>query len=403
MKDITKIGVIRETTTPPDRRVPLTPSAARELLSKYPNLEISVQPSALRSFKNHEYSRVGLHLQENLNDCDYLVGINEVKYTALLSGKKYMFFSQLDKKPRYNSELLMALRDKNITLIDYECLRDRDNLPVATFGYWGGVIGAYNGLRALGNRTKRFYLKPAHEFQNMEAMYEHLQKIQPNPGKIVITGGGRAAKGALQTLEQLHIKQVSPEEFLYQSFNEPVFCRLDPWHFMKHKNGKEFDTTHFLSYPSEYESTFLPYAHVADLYIAAHSWQSHSPVFMTRDDMRSGDFNISVIADIGCNVNGPLPSTLRTATIASPFYDYDPHSEKERKPFSDTQHITVMAVDNLAGELPRDTSEDFSRMLIDNVFPRLLNSDKEGFIQNATIIKDGEFTEPYKYLEKYTD
>lgn len=403
MKEKIKIGIIRETKTPPDRRVPLTPSAARELIEKFPNLEITVQPSELRSFKNNEYTREGFHLQENLSDCDFLMGVKEVKVQALIPEKTYLFFAHVAKKQSYNCDLLQEVLNQGITLIDYEYITRQNGSRVVAFGHWAGVVGAYNGLRAYGRRSGDFMLKPAHEFEDMETMYEDLRQQQLKPMKILITGGGRVAHGAMQTLEQLNIKQVSPGEFLNETFNEPVVARIDPWHYVKRKDGSEFNLQHFFNYPSEYESTFKPYTKVTDLFITAHFWHPESPVFITRKDMQEEDFRMKVIADASCDIKGPIASTVRASTIASPFYDYNPATGKEEKPFSSERHVTVMAVDNLPGELPRDASENFARMLIDNVIPNLIGEDTGGMITRGTIAKNGRLTPAYAYLQDYAN
>ena len=112
------------------------------------------------------------------------------------------------------------------------------------------------------------------------------------------------------------------------------------------------------------------------------------------------DFRISVIADVTCDMNGSIPSTTRSSSIEKPFYGYNPLTEKEDAPFSkDT--ITVMAVNNLPCELPRDSSEDFGKSLMERVLPSLLVEDKNGIIERATICKDGKLTPKYEYLKDY--
>ena len=123
---------------------------------------------------------------------------------------------------------------------------------------------------------------------------------------------------------------------------------------------------------------------------------------MTKEDMRSDDFNIKVIADVSCDIDGPVPSTIRVSTIAEPFYGYNPLTNKESEPF-DKESITVMAVDNLPGELPRDASEEFGRTLMDEILQSLLENDKKGIIERATIAKDGKLTNKFAYLQNYLE
>lgn len=398
-----KLGIIRETKNPPDRRVPLTPEAARKLLDTCPGLELAVQPSELRCFKNGEYTREQLHIQENLDDCTILMGVKEVRTEALIPDKTYLFFAHVAKKQPYNRKLLRAILEKNITLIDYEYLTRTSGERVVAFGHWAGVVGAYNGLRAYGLRTGRFDLQPAHEYRDMQSMYKDMG--QPDLGniKILVTGGGRVAHGALQTLRQLNLREVSPEDYLSQDFDEPVMARIDPQHYVARTDGKDFDLQYFFNNPQAHKSIFKPYTKVTDMLVTAHFWHPASPVFMAPEDMQEKDFRIGVIADISCDINGPIPSTLRASTIASPFYDYNPHTRHEEKALQDRNNITVMAVDNLPGELPRDASESFAGMLLDHVMDALLNGDTDGILARATIAQGGKLTTPYAYLQDYAD
>ena len=84
-----KLGVIRETKIPPDKRVPLTPKQCRELSDRCAGIEIFVQPSDYRCFSNEEYREKGIELKEDLSDCDVLMGVKEVKIDALLNNKTY--------------------------------------------------------------------------------------------------------------------------------------------------------------------------------------------------------------------------------------------------------------------------------------------------------------------------
>ena len=117
--------------------------------------------------------------------------------------------------------------------------------------------------------------------------------------------------------------------------------------------------------------------------------------------MRKEEFRISIIADISCDINGPIPCTLRASTIADPFYAYNPYLETEEQAFSRLTNITVMAVDNLPGELPRDASQDFGKQLIQNVLHDLLTGNESPMIRRATITENGELTSHYSYLKDY--
>ncbi len=397
-----KIGLLKETKTPPDRRAALTPRTAKMLKEKFNNVEVYIQPSELRAFRDEEYTALGLPLKEDLSDCDILLGVKEVKIDTLIPDKTYMFFAHVAKKQEHNKPLLKAMMDKRITMIDYEYLTDSNGRRLVAFGYWAGIVGAYNGMRAWMKRFEGIDLTPAHKFHDKKEMFEYISTIKiTKPFKIVITGGGRVGTGATETLKAFGIEEVFPEDFLTETFDRPVFTRLDPCHYVRHKDGKEFDLWHFFKHPEEYVSTFKAYTKVADMYIAAHFWHPLSPKFFTAEDTKRPDFNIKVVADISCDLDGPVGTTLRASTIDEPFYDFDPQTGTEKPAFSSDKHITVMAVDNLPGELPRDASEAFSEVLVEKIFPYLLGQDSEGVIERATILKNGQLTERFKYLEEW--
>ncbi len=393
------IGILQETKLPVDRRVALTPSSASALLRLYPEFEISVQSSQIRCFKDDEYREAGVKVTDDLSACDLLVGVKEVAISTLIPGKIYLFFSHTAKKQPYNRKLLQEIVKNKITLVDYEYLTGIDNVRLVAFGRWAGIVGAYNGLLGYGLRNKLFNLKPAHECHDISEMMAELEKVKLPPIKILITGGGRVANGALETIKPLRIKSVEPSAFLEQVFEEPVICQIEPWDYAKRKDGEDFDLQHFFYYPEEYDSVFYSYSRVTDLFIPCHYWDPRSPAFLTQEDYRKPDFNISLIADVSCDIKNPIASTIRASTIDKPFYGYDPATGLEGDPF-DIKNITVMAVDNLPGELPRDASVEFAEKLVESVFPAFIN-DRDGIIERATIVREGGLTRNFSYLEDF--
>lgn len=403
MRKRIRVGVLRETKNPPDRRVAITPRSGLKILEKFPDVSIYVQPSDIRCYGDAEYRGEGYFLTEDLRDCDILVGVKEVTLPTLIPGHTYMFFSHTAKKQPYNRRLLQEIVKRKITLIDYEYLTDPKNLRLVAFGHWAGVVGAYKALRARGMRTDFFDLPPASDCHDMAQMYNELRKVQLHPIKILVTGGGRVAKGAMQTIGVLKVRNVTAEEFLTQQFDEPVVCRLDPCDYVERTDGSSFDLDHFFKHPQEYRSTFKRYTKETDLFIACHFWDPQSPRFITAQDYKDEDFRIRVIADVSCDLNGPIASTMRASTIADSFYGYDRFNECETIPFVDKRNVTVMAVDNLPGELPRDSSDDFSNALLERVFESVFMDDKDGIIERATIVKKGELTPRFSYLKGYLE
>jgi len=401
MQKIT-LGIIRETKTPPDKRVPFTPAQCRSMLDRYEQLELIVQPSDYRCFSDSEYEEAGITLREDLSSCDILMGVKEVKRKALIDQKTYLFFSHTAKKQPYNRELLQEVAQKGIRLVDYEYLTDEQGIRVVAFGRWAGVVGAYNGLRGYGLAEGGYSLKPAFECFDLKELHQELLKVELGRQRILVTGGGRVAGGALEILEKAGVRKVEPEVFLKEEFEEAVYTRLDPWHYTRRLDGSSFNFAHFMEHPEKYENSILPFAKRTNLFMACHFWDPKSPLMLTRDVLARGELPISLVADISCDIDGPIASTIRASTIAKPFYGYDPVSGKEKDPF-EKGSITVMAVDNLPGELPRDASADFGSALMEHVIPELLEIKDTGMVERASIAANGSLTTTYDYLKDYLE
>jgi alanine dehydrogenase len=396
-----KIGVIREGKVPVDRRVPLTPQHVVQLTQKHPDFRVYVQASEARCYPDSSYQHLGIEVQEDVSDCDILLGVKEVPIPELVPEKTYFFFSHTIKEQPYNRQLLKDILKKKITLIDYEALTDQDGRRIVAFGRYAGIVGAYNGLLTYGLKHDLFKLRRAHECFDLEDLKSEYKKIALPPIKIVITGGGRVAHGAMEVLDSVGIRKVSPEEVLTGQFTEPVYAQLHSHHYNTHVAQPSSTDADFHAHPEDFRPNFLGYARQADLLIAGAYWDPRAPVLFTKEDLQDEKFKIKVIADITCDIEGSIPTTIRSTTIDKPFYDFDPHSLSEVTAFSGADNITVMAIDNLPNELPRNASEDFGRELINNVLPLFVEGDAEGVLERATISKDGELTSRYKYLESY--
>ena len=180
-----------------------------------------------------------------------------------------------------------------------------------------------------------------------------------------------------------------------------MYAHLNVDDYNAHRVHGGFSFTEFVADPAAFRSTFMEYGAHADLYIAGHFWSEGSPFLFTREDMRRPDWRIQVVADISCDVDGPVACTLRASTIADPLYGYDPRTERE-VPLGSPGSIAVMAVDNLPCELPRDASEGFGRELLDHVLPLLVEGDSDEVLFAATeTTLSGELNAPYRYLASY--
>jgi len=397
-----KLAIIREGKVPPDKRVPLTPHQCVEVMQKFPNVEIFIQSSQVRAFKDEEYAAMGLPVVDDISSCDIMMGVKEVNKQDLIPNKKYFFFSHTYKEQPYNRALLQTILDKKIQLIDYEVLKDANGARIIGFGRYAGIVGCYNGFLAYGKKHNLYTLKPANLCADRTELEEELTKIKlPSDMKIVATGFGRVGNGAREILKTIGITEVSSKEMLSQTFEEPVFASLDVHDYYAKADRSDFDKKAFFENGMGHISTFGRYLQVADLYIACHYWDSSSPFIISRHDLKEAGIKTTVISDISCDINGPIASTIRPSTIADPLYGYDPETESEVD-FMQEGAIGVQAVDNLPCELPKDASEDFGSALIEGVFPALFGEDTDRIIERASETNlEGELTEKFAYLQDY--
>ena len=281
------------------------------------------------------------------------------------------------KKQPYNRKLLQAIIKKNIQLIDWETITNSKGERLIAFGRFAGIVGCYNGLLGFGLKNNSYALKRAYLCEDRVEMENELVNLQlPNNFKLVITGSGRVAGGAIEVLEKTNIKRVSPIEFLKENFQYPVFTQLDVKDYVKRDDGKPFMKDEFFKDPTNHSSSFMAYAEKASLYVACHYWDNRAPFIFSREDVKNPNWNIKIIADVSCDIDGPVASTIRPSNIENPFYGYNPKLEKEVD-FENENAVGVMAVDNLPCELPKDSSEEFGKMFIDHVLEPLTGNDPE--------------------------
>ncbi len=244
-------------------------------------------------------------------------------------------------------------------------------------------------------------LKPANQCHDLEELERYLHAYPlPQDLRIVMTGGGRVGKGAMGVLERAGVKRIAPKDFLANECHAPAYTALGSSDLYVRDDGRPFDKETFHHDPRGHHADFLRYARKAQIYLACHFWDPRGPKILSKEDLRDPALTLQVIADVSCDIGGPIDSTLRASTIAKPFYGYDTDDGLERTAGS-AGTLTVMAVDNLPCELPRDASEAFGWDLMERVLPNLVGPDPEGMIDRATIAQNGQLTAAYAYLSSY--
>lgn len=397
-----KFGIIKERKNPPDRRVVFTPEELVRLKKEHPEAEIKVESSDIRIFTDEQYSNLGIEVVDDVSDCDVLFGVKEVPISELIPNKKYFFFSHTIKKQPHNRTLLKAILDKKIDLYDHETIVDSEFKRLIGFGRYAGIVGSYNGIRAFGIKFELFNLPKAETLPNKEALIERLKRLVLPPIKIVLTGEGKVGNGAREMLDAMKIKRVSVDNFLTKIYSEPVYTQIDVLDYNKRKDEKTSSKEDFYANPTFYKSDFERFTKVADIFMAGHFYGNDAPEILTREMLKANDCKIKVVADISCDVNGPIACTIKASTIAEPLFGYLPSEHKEVDVFHPAA-IVVMSIDNLPCELPKDASEGFGEMFMEHVVPAFFNGDKDGILKRAKITEKGHLTERFKYLQDYVD
>jgi alanine dehydrogenase len=395
------IGLIKEGKIPADNRVALTPAQCKWLTKNFDDIKIIVQPSSNRCFKDAEYSQAGLTLSDDLSDCDLLLGIKEVPIAQLMPNKKYMFFSHTKKMQPSNQALMQAMVQKNITLIDYECLEHKDGQRIIGFGFFAGIVGAHNGIMAYGKRTGAFNLERVFKIKDYRELIHTYFGLKLPPIKIAVTGSGRVAHGIVEIMNLMDAQEVEPDEFINSTFDYPVYVQLKGAHLYAHKLTGNYSRNHFHLHPEEYECLFNRYIAHADVLMNGIYWTKEMPRLFTMNEFLSDEFKITTIADITDDKNGSVPCNLGDSTIENPVYGIDKSTGQMIEAY-DKNGVDIMAIGNLPNELPRDASRYFGEQLIKYILEDIRQGGSE-LIEHATILDKGKLTSKFQYLNEYAN
>ncbi|MDA8886011.1 NAD(P)-dependent oxidoreductase [Bacteroidia bacterium] len=397
-----KIGLIREWKQPADKRVALTPELCLEFKKRHPKVELVVEKSPDRTYLESEYEKAGVLVVSDVTDCDVLIGIKEVPVDKLIPNKTYLFFSHTIKAQPYNRDLLQAILEKNISLIDYEPLTWKEGGRILGFGKWAGVVGAYNAFLTWGKKTGKFDLPPAYETNDYEKSMELLAQLDLGKTRVVYTGNGRVAQGIQEVLELMKIRETSPQEFISQPPRGAYFTQLTSWDLYHRKDGGDWDINHFYNNHKEYcceFDNFLPYT---DILINGFYWEDDLPALFSKKDTKSDNFNIQVIADITCDVEGSVPITMEATDIYNPTFGWSRKGQKQVEPYGENT-IDVMAVTNLPTEMPKNASTEFGTFMLDHIIPLLINGDEDGILKRARLTENGKLTDEFSYLQDFVE
>ena len=392
-----RIGILKETKTPIDNRVPITPEQASRL--QVMGIDVVVESSDIRAYTDDEYRARGITITPSLEKAggnfDLLLGVKEVAIDALIPNQHYVFFSHIAKMQPYNRGLLQSIMEKGITLTDYEYLTDEQGKRTVAFGFFAGAVGAYNTIRLYGIKYGAFSLDAPKPDWNIDTLCERIKAVLPIleafKVKIFVTGTGRVSDGAQYVLNHAGIRQQGRCSYILLCpdlifTNDGQYCG--------------YEREEFHRCPQAHISRFGDYIQLADILISCHYWDNHAPKVFTSAMMENPRNRIKVVGDVTCDINGGIDCTIRPSTHAEPFYDYNPWKRCEEPFLHDKRNISVMAVDTCPNALPREASHAFGEMVIDNILAPMMKGETES-IQNATLVQGGTIAERFSYLEEF--
>ena len=431
------IGIRHEEKYAMERRAPLIPRHVKQLI-KSKKLDFIVQASSKRIFSDQEYRDAGACVLDNLDDCSVIMGVKEISKSALQAKKTYVFFSHVSKGQPYNMPMLKRLMELNCNLIDYEKVTDEQGKRLIFFGHYAGLAGMINTLWSLGLRLKEYgyetpflKIKQAYHYASLaeakKVISEVGQEIAENglpeelrPLSIGFTGYGNVSQGAQEILGLLPIKEITPEKLLelksrnYTPSNLIYRVVFKAEHISAHNDGQPFDRQDYYTHPENYHNIFEKYIPHLTVLTNCMYWDPRYPKIVTKEYIErafnAGRPKLTVIGDITCDPDGSVEITHKGTGIEDPIFVYNP---KTRKPIMGHkgEGMLVMAVDILPSELPFDSSEGFSEVLMNFIKPIADCDFDEHFeyldlpkaIKKALILHNGELTPDFKHLENHLE
>lgn len=435
-----RIGIRREDMYAWERRTPLVPQDAHELV-RQKGIDLVVQSASKRIFTDEEYRDAGIPVLEELSSCPIIVGIKEVPIPVLESGKVYVFFSHTIKGQRHNMPMLKRLLELDCTLIDYERVTDEAGRRLIFFGNYAGFAGMIDTLWALGKRlawegTPNPFneVKRALDYPNLEAAKAAIHAVgtriaeeglpsTTDPFVVGFAGYGNVSRGAQEIFDLLPVREITPKALSSLRTEQGVSHRDHVVYkvvFKEHDmveridSSRPFDLEEYYRHPERYRGVFERYLPHLTVLLNCIYWEPIYPRLVTKPTIkemyRIGRPSLKVIGDISCDVNGAIACTVKATEPDNPVYVYDPRSDRAVDGIKGDGPV-ILAVEILPSELPREASSYFSRVL-KGYLPAIAEADfRGGFetchlpspLKKAVIAYRGELTFDYRYIERFLD
>lgn len=416
-----------------ERRAPLIPRHV-ELLIKSKKLDFVIQESAKRIFTADEYRKAGARIAENLDDCGVILGVKEMPLSFFRPDKTYVFFAHVAKGQPYNMPMLRRMMELRCNLIDYEKIIDEMGKRLVFFGRYAGLAGMINSLWALGLRLQEFgfetpflKIRQAHTYASLQEAKHYISLVGEEIAEnglpvelghftVAFTGYGNVSQGAQEILGLLPVMEIRADQL--PSLDRRDRLPLNLIYKVIFKEGdlaepvdpsKSFDLHEYYEIPRSYRSRFEQFVPHISLLMNCVYWNEHYPRFLTRDYLkksyRMNNSKLIAVGDLSCDIHGAIECNVQTSLIEEPLYVFNPETDEISNGYKG-EGLLMMAVDILPAELPRDSSNGFSDVLMHFVKPIAdcdFNEDFEDLdlprpLKRALILHKGELTPDFAYL-----
>ncbi len=428
------VGIRREDKNRWERRAPITPLAVRRLTDEH-GIGFVVQPSSLRIFGDDEYEKAGARIDEDLSDCNIVMGVKEIPVDFLREGGAYLFFSHTIKAQPHNMAMLARIMERGCTLLDYELIVDDSGRRTVFFGEHAGMAGMGETLVALGQKLEARSVK--NPFSALEQPYAYaslaaFEKAVGNVGKEIsarglpaslgpivfgFAGYGNVSRGAQRIIDLMPVIEIPPDELAGLRSKKDASSRhvykvvFKEEHMVEPLEGG-FDLGEYYGHPDLYRGVMDRYLAHLDVLMNCIFWTDRYPRLLTRTmarDLCASSFSrLLVVGDISCDIAGAIEITSKATMPDVPCFTVDPHAGTVEDGVA-AQGITVMAVDNLPCELSEESTRSFSDALIDLIPPMARatwSGDLESLglaraIFDAIIVHRGKLRPRFEHLEEH--
>jgi saccharopine dehydrogenase (NAD+, L-lysine forming) len=344
MADLPRLWM-RHEVRPTERRAPIVPEDAARLIDQ--GVRLTVEESPQRVFPIQEYADAGCRIAPTggwigAPGDEIVVGLKELPDQPGELAHQHVFFGHAYKGQDGARELLSRFAAGGGALLDIEYLVGDDGRRLAAFGYWAGYVGA--ALAVLHYR--RALIAPLVPWSK-DALDDELRRGADGGQSAGQVGTQTGAQAGVQAGQQPRALVIGALGRCGQGARDALaVAGLAPtcWDVAE---TRELDHAALLGH---------------DILVNAVLSTRPIPPFVTPADLEEPGRNLSVIADVTCDVGSEcnvLPIYQQVTSWEDPV---DRLRAAGRSPGRGLP-LDLIAIDNLPSLLPKESSVAFSAEL----------------------------------------